>query len=91
MTEGELKKKLWYWLTETACSKEEPDFLDLARFQAEEDLQKIVEEAKQEFPLREWIPPRKITGYVQFTLEDYTLFVTDLLDWFKKWFGDKEK
>jgi len=46
---GLFEKKILAYVRNTACSKEEPGFLDIARFQFEEGILKVVAEARQEF------------------------------------------
>ena len=85
MVEGELKKRLWDWMTNEACSKEEPKFLDLARFQAEESLQKIVDEAKKDLEENSEIQELELVGETD--VLRLKVICIDYDNW-KKWFGD---
>ena len=54
MVEGELKKRLWKFLDDASVTdeKNKMQFLDLARWQAEEWLKEIVGEMRKEKPQR---------------------------------------
>ena len=75
--EGEFKKRLWNWLTETACPKYDSDFLDLARFEAENDFTKIIEDAKKEF----------LFFFVAYSEDMSPETKKELEKLIKKWFG----